>query len=210
RAAELANRWGGQAASFEQLAEALVQSDIVIASTGAPHTIISPALARDVMARRASRPLIFIDIAVPRDVDPAVKDIPCVHVFDIDDLHARLEGSIAERQNEIPRVEAIIDQEVAGFETWLRGVEVMPVIADLRQKAEAIRQRELERTLRYLPDLDPRTREHIQHLSRALVNKLLHEPTLRLRAEAGNGQAAEYAEAVRHLFGLTSESSRSG
>ena len=210
RAAELANRWGGQAVSFEQLAEALMQSDIVIASTGAPHTIISPALACDVMARRPSRPLIFIDIAVPRDVDPAVKDIPGVQVFDIDDLHARLEGSIAERQNEIPRVEAIVDREVAGFETWLRGVEVMPIIADLRQKAEAIRQRELERTLRYLPDLDPQTREHIQHLSHSLVNKLLHEPTLRLRAEAGNGHAAEYAEAVRHLFGLTPESSDTG
>ena len=210
RATELANRWGGQAARFEQLAEALMQSDIVIASTGAPHTIISPALARDVTARRPSRPLIFIDIAVPRDVDPAVKDIPGVYVFDIDDLQARLEGSIAERQNEIPRVEAIVDREVAGFETWLRGVEVMPVIADLRQKAEAIRQRELERTLRYLPDLDPQTREHIQHLSRSLVNKLLHEPTLRLRAEAGDGHAARYAEAVRHLFGLTPKSPRSG
>ena len=96
---------------------------------------------------------------------------------------------------------------IAGIFLDALRVDPTPVLADLRQKAEAIRQRELERTLRYLPDLDPQTREHIQHLSHSLVNKLLHEPTLRLRAEAGNGHAAEYAEAVRHLFGLTSESS---
>jgi len=207
RAAELAQRWGGQAFNFEHLAEAVGRADIVITSTGARHTIIHPNLVRQVMFSRAARPLVFIDIAVPRDVDPAVKDIPGVHVFDIDDLHSRLEGSLADRHNEIPRVEAIIEQEVAGFETWLRGVEVMSVIADLRQKAEAIRQRELERTLHHLPDLDPQTREHIQHLSRSLVNKLLHDPTLRLRAEAQNGHAAEYAATVRYLFGLTADTS---
>jgi glutamyl-tRNA reductase len=205
RATELANRWGGQAYGFEQMADSLVQADIVITSTGAPHTIIGPALLRDVMAQRPQRPLVFMDIAVPRDVDPAVKEIPGVHVFDIDDLHSRLDGSIAERQSEIPLVEAIVEQEVANFEAWLRGVEVMPVIADLRQKAEAIRQSEIERTLRHLPDLDPQIREHIQHLSRSLVNKLLHEPTVHLRAEAGNGHAAEYAETVRQLFGLALE-----
>lgn len=205
RAAELANRRGGQAFGFEQLAEALAQADIVITSTSAPHAIIGPALVCEAMARRPDRSLAFVDLAVPRDVDPAVKGILGVHVFDIDDLQSRLDGSIAERQNEIPHVEAIVDEEVAAFEAWLCGVEVLPVIADLRQKAEAIRQHELDRTLHYLPDLDPQTREHIQHLSRSLVNKLLHEPTLRLRAEANNGHAAEYAEAVRHLFGLKAE-----
>ena len=209
RVAELAERWGGQALSFEQLAEAIRQADIVIASTGAPHTLIRPALVREVMIGRAGQPLVFIDIAVPRNVDPAVGEIPNVRVFDIDSLQARLEGAIAERQNEVPRVEAIVAQEVMAFEEWLRGVEILPVITDLRQKAEAVRQRELDRTLRHLPHLDPQTREHIEHLSRSLVNKLLHEPTVRLRAEAGNGQAAKYAETVRHLFGLTEEQMRS-
>lgn len=205
RAAELAQQWGGQAFNFERLAEAIRQADIVIASTGAPHTLVGPALVREVMSSRSGQPLVFIDIAVPRDVDEAVREIPGVRVFDIDDLQSWVEGSIAERQNEIPRVEAIMAQEVMTFEAWLRGVEVMPVIADLRQKAEAIRRRELDRTLHYLPDLDPQMREHIQHLSHSLVNKLLHEPTLRLRAEANNGHAAEYAEAVRYLFGLQAD-----
>ncbi|HLF27461.1 MAG TPA: glutamyl-tRNA reductase [Anaerolineae bacterium] len=202
RAAELAQDWNGQAYRFDQLAQALSQADIVIASTGAPHTVIDPGLVHDALRTRADRPLVFIDIAVPRDVDPSVRDIPGAYVFDIDDLQSRLGGAIAERQREVPRVEAIVAQEVAAFAEWLHGIEVMPVIADLRQQAETIRQRELERTLSHLADLDPQTRERIERLSRALVNQLLHEPTLRLRAEASNGHAAAYAEAVRYLFGL--------
>ncbi len=208
RATELARRWGGEAFSVEQLADAIGQADIVIASTGAPHVIVTANLVRQAMAGRADRPVVFIDIAVPRDVDPTVKAIPSAHVFDIDDLCLRLEGSIAERQSEIPRVEAIVSEEVTAFEILLRRIEIAPVIADLRRKAEAIRQRELDRTLRYLPDLDPQTLEHVQHLSRSLVNKLLHEPTLRLRAEASNDRASEYVAAVRDLFGLTADGTK--
>jgi glutamyl-tRNA reductase len=205
RAIELAERWGGEALSFEHLTEAIHKADIVITSTGAPHAIINPAIAREALADRAEQPLVLIDIAVPRDVHPDVCEIPGVHLFDIDHLHSRLEGAIAERQNEIPRVEAIVAEEVATFDSWLRGVDILPVIADLRAKAESIRQRELRRALRRLPDLDPRMREQIEHLSESLINKLLHEPTLRLRAEAGNGHTAEYAQTVRHLFGLAVE-----
>jgi glutamyl-tRNA reductase len=205
RAVELAERWGGEALSFEHLTKAIQGADIVIASTGAPHTIINPAIVRDAVMNRMERPLVLIDIAVPRDVHPDVCEIPNVHLFDIDHLHSRLEGAIAERQNEIPRVEAIAAEEVTAFESWLRSVDILPVITALRAKAESIRQRELARTLRRLPDLDPRVREHIEHLSESLINKLLHEPTLRLRAEAGNGQATEYAQTVRHLFGLAAE-----
>lgn len=202
RAIELAEKWGGQPLSFEQLAEAMREADIVITSTGAPHTIVSPAMAREAMNGRA-RPLVFLDIAMPRDVDPAVAEIPGVHVFDIDHLQDCLDGAIADRHAEIPRVEQIVAEEVSAFETWLRGVEIAPVIADLRAKAEHIRQRELVRTLRHLPDLDPETLRHIEHLSESLINKLLHEPTRQLRAEAGNGNAAEYAHTVRRLFGLS-------
>lgn len=202
RAVELAEKWGGQPLSFVQLAEAMHEADIVITSTGAPHTIISPAMAREAMNGRAG-PLVFLDIALPRDVDPAVAEIPGVHVFDIDHLQGCLDGAIAHRYAEIPRVEQIVAEEVAAFEAWLRGVEIASVIADLRAKAEHIRQRELVRTLRHLPALDPETRRHIEHLSESLINKLLHEPTRQLRAEAGNGHAAEYAHTVRRLFGLS-------
>jgi glutamyl-tRNA reductase len=205
RAVELAERWGGEALSFEYLAEAVHAADIVISSTGAPHIIIDSEIARRAMTNRA-RPLALIDIAMPRDVDPAVGDIPGVHLFDLDHLHTRLDGAIAERQSEVPRVEAIVAEEVSVFDSWLRGVDILPVITDLRVKAERIRQRELARTLHYLPDLDPEARQHIERLSESLVNKLLHEPTRQLRAEAGNGHAAEYTQTVRRLFGLATGS----
>ena len=202
RALELADRLGACALGFGQLAEAIRDADIVIVSTGAPHTIIGPEMVRDAMTHRQTRPLVLIDIAVPRNVDAAVREIAGAHLFDIDQLYARLENAVNGRQSEIPHVEAIVAQEVSNFEAWSRGIEIMPTITDLRTKAEHIRQRELDRTLRHLPNLDPETRKHIEHLSESLINKLLHEPTRRLRAQAGNDQAAEYAQAVRHLFDL--------
>ena len=205
RALTLAERWGGEALSFERLDEALRQADIVITSTGAPHAIIDLAMVRTAVAQRQDRPLVLLDIAVPRDIEPTVSEIQGVHLFDIDQLNARLENAVAERRNEIPNVERIVAQEIQLFADWLRGIDMMPVISDLRTKAEYIRQRELDRTLRYLPDLDPQTRQHIEHLSLSIVNKLLHEPTRRLRAEAGNGHAAEYAQLARSLFGLEQE-----
>ena len=206
RAVELAERWGGEALSFEYLAEALHAADIVISSTAAPHIIIDSEIVQRAMTHR-DRPLVLIDIAMPRDVDSAAADAPGVHVFDLDYLHTRLEGAIAERQSEIPRVKAIVAEEVTVFDSWLRGLDILPVISDLRVKAERIRQRELDRTLHHLPDLDPATRQQIERLSESLVNKLLHEPTRQLRAEAGNGHAAEYAQTIRHLFGLATETS---
>lgn len=202
RALELATRWNGQFLSFEQLTDSLRAADIVITSTSAPHTIINATMIQEAMLHRANRPLLLIDIAVPRNIDPAVGEVPGAHLFDIDQLHQRLESNLTGRQNEIPNVEAIIEQEVASFESWLRHMDILPVITDLRSKAEEIRRYELQRTLRYLPDLDPETLKHIEHLSESLVNKLLHEPTRRLRVEAGNGHATQYAQVTRHLFGL--------
>lgn len=204
RAVELAERWSGEALSFEYLTEAVRAADIVISSTGAPHVIIDSDIVRRAMIDR-TRPLVLIDIAMPRDVEPAVSGVPGVHLFDLDHLHARLDGAIAERRSEVPRVEAIVAEEVMAFESWLREVDILPVITDLRTKAERIRQRELARALHHLPDLDPETRQHVERLSESLVNKLLHEPTHQLRAEAGNGHAAEFVQTVRRLFGLVAE-----
>lgn len=201
RAAVLAEQGGGEALRFDQLAEAIHWSDVVITCTGAPNTHIDQPMVRRAVADR-TQPLVVIDIAVPRDVDPAVGQLPRVHLFDIDCLRNHLDSALAERRNEIPHVETIVAEEVSAFETWLRGADIMPVVADLRAKAERIRQRELERALRSLPDLDPKTRQHIERLSKSLVNKLLHDPTLRLKAEASNGRADEYAAAVRYLFAL--------
>ena len=203
RAQQLADRWNATALTFEHLANALIDADIVISSTGAPHILIKPPLVESVMSQRPDRPLVFIDIAVPRDVDPDVTQLPNVRCYDIDQLDARLTDSLAERQQEVPQVEAIIAAEAAGFMTWLSSLEIMPVISDLRTKADTIRRAEVDRTLRQLKDLSDADRQHIEAMSEALVNKLLHDATLRLKAEAGNGHAAEYAAAMRHLFALT-------
>jgi glutamyl-tRNA reductase len=202
RAAQLADRWGGRALTFERLADALAEADIIITSTGAPHLIIGPEVVAPALAARPERPLVFVDIAVPRDVDPDVNQLPGARVYDLDDLQAHLEDAVAEREREAPRAEAIAAEEAAAFGAWLERLEILPVISDLRAKAEAIRRAEVERTLRHLDHLDDADRERIEALASALVNKLLHDPTVRLKAEANNGHATEYAAAVRYLFGL--------
>ncbi len=201
-AAQLAERWNAQVLTFERLIDALAEADIVISSTGAPHTVIKPDMVQAALGRRPDRPLVLIDIAVPRDIDPAVSQIPNVYCYDIDDLEARLNGSMAERKQEIPRVEAIVAEEAADFLAYLRNLEIIPVISDLHAKADAIRRAEVDKTLRRMKGLSEADRRRIEALSEALVNKLLHDPTRQLKAEAGNGHAAEYAAAVRHLFAL--------
>jgi glutamyl-tRNA reductase len=202
RAAQLAQRWGGRALTFEQTTHALAEADIVITSTDAPHVLITPDLTQTALTQRSERPLVFIDIAVPRDVDPEVGRLPNVSYYNIDDLKTHLNGAVAEREREIPQVETIVLEETEKFLDWLRDREVMPVIADLRMRAEAIRHAEVEKTLHRLSHLSQAEQQHIEALAEALVNKLLHAPTLRLRAEANNGHAAEYTAMVRQLFGL--------
>ena len=203
RAQQLADRWQAAALTFENLPDVLLDADIVITSTGAPHILIKPPLVDAAMRQRPARPLIFVDIAVPRDVDPDVNQLPNVRCYDIDDLAARLNDSLAERQQEVPQVEAIITAEAEAFMAWLKSLEIMPVISDLRAKADAIRRAEIEKTFRHLSHLGETDRKRIEVLTESLVNKLLHDPTLRLKAEATNGHAAEYAAAIRHLFALS-------
>jgi len=203
RAAQLAERWGARALTFERLGEALAEADIVLSSTDAPHFVISADLARAALARRPDRPLVFIDIAVPRDVDPGVRQLPGAHYFDIDDLAARLNGALRERQQEVPRVEAIVAEEASIFLDWLRSLEVAPLISSLRAKAKAIRRAEVEKTLRRLPRLTEAERRQIETMTEALVSKLLHAPTQRLKAENQQDNPAHYAATVRDLFALS-------
>jgi glutamyl-tRNA reductase len=142
-------------------------------------------------------------VAVPRNVAASVAGLAHVQLFDLDDLQATLDESLTARQAEVPAVEAIIVEEQKRLEVELHRLTVKPLIVDMRLKAEQIRQAEWERTLRYLGDLDPQAVAHIQHFSRSLVNKLLHEPTVRLRESAGAETAGEYEAAVRVLFGLS-------
>ena len=202
RAHALALRWDAQAATFENLNTALTSADILIASTGAPHTLISHEMVTDAMTQRAARPLVLIDIAVPRDIDPETANIPHVRLYDMDSLNAQLEHSLAERMAEIPQVKTILEEELTKFEDYLKSLEMLPIIADIHQQAETIRQAELDKTFRRLPDLTEAERARIIAMSQALVKKLLQAPTHRLRAEAACSHAPEYATVARTLFGL--------
>jgi glutamyl-tRNA reductase len=205
RAELLAKRWQAEVFTFERLDEALSAADVLVSSTGAPHTIINPGMVERIMEGRSSRPLVMIDIAVPRDIDAKCGEIPGVTVHNMDSLHARLEHSLAEREAEVPQVEAILAEETDKFLVFFNSLDMLPLIADLRQRAEAIRQAELNKTLRRLPDLNEAERARIEALTQALVKKLLDTPTNRLRAQANTPTAPEYADVARTLFGLSTD-----
>jgi glutamyl-tRNA reductase len=209
RARLLADRWDGEADTFENLLPVLQRADVLIASTSAPHTLLHAPLVSQAMAARPERQMVVIDIAVPRDVDADVGQLPNVQLFDIDTLQASLEQSLEGRLHEVPRVEAILVEEQALFMDYLRSLDLLPLIAGMRQKAEAIRQRELEKTLRRLPELTETERARLEAMTQAMVQKILHDPILRLRDEAGGPQATEYALLVRSLFGLSDSGSHS-
>jgi glutamyl-tRNA reductase len=201
----IADRWDAQITTFENLDAALISADILISSTGAPHTIVSSEMVRQAMEVRAQRPLFLIDIAVPRDIDPDVANITPVKLYDIDNLNAKLEHSLAERMAEVPQVKSILDEEIMKFSEYMKSLEMIPIIAEIRQQAESIRQEMLEKTLRRLPDLTEVERDRIEAMTHALVKKLLRAPIYSLRAEASCLHAPEYAAVARTLFGLQSE-----
>ena len=188
-----------EALPLSQLPSALAQSDIVISGTSADGFIVHQSDVAEVMRGRNGRGLMFIDIAVPRDIDPAVRDIAGVHLHDIDDIEAVTSEGWGERQGEVHRVEAIIDEEAGAFIEWWRSLDVYPVIAALRERAETIRLAELERTLKRLPDMDEESRARIEAMTAAIVKKMLDRPITRLKDGADKGL---YMEALQDLFDL--------
>jgi len=200
RATELAADLGGQAIPFDQLGRALADSDIVISSTGAPAFLIDQPAIEAAVRRRNGRPLLLIDIAVPRDVDPAVRRLENVHLYDIDDLQAVAEANMREREKEVDKVEALVEEEVSRFVEWYRSLDVIPTIAALRERAERVRRVELDKTLGHLSNLSPEERAHVEAMSRAIVKKILHQPIARLKSEGGDGE--QYVAALRDLFAL--------
>ncbi|HZP57768.1 MAG TPA: glutamyl-tRNA reductase [Dehalococcoidia bacterium] len=206
RAAELAADLGGRAVPFGRLERTLAEADIVITATAAPEYVIDRALAERATAARGGRPLLVIDIAVPRDVDPAVRDLPGVQLHDIDGLQEIANANHNLRKRELQQVEAIIDEEVARYAEWLRSLEVVPTVAALRARAEAVRQTELERTLARL-DLSAAERKRIEAMTAAMVKRLLHDPIRRLKT---SGEGERYVEAVRALFALDGDEPQPG
>ena len=206
RAEDLARRWTAEARPFEALELELRKADIVISSTAAPHAIFSTAMVSRAMALRPERSLMLIDIAVPRDVEPEVGEIRGVRLYDIDDLESQVRVSLGERRSQVPKVETIIKEELEEFTAWYESLAIRPVVKAMRQQAERIRRREVDRTIRRLASLDVEAREEIEALTRALVKKLLHAPTMCLKEQSRNGNAAQYALIARELFGIDAAS----
>lgn len=200
RGQALAERIHGRALGIDRLREALESSDVVLTSTGADE----PVITADVVRRldRGGRPLLFVDIAVPRDVDPAVSDLPGVTVLDLEDLSTWADRGRAERLAEVDRVADIVREEVERFGLQSAALQAAPLVSSLRDRAEALRAAELARHTKRLNQLDDAQREMIDTITRGIVAKLLHEPSVRLRNQAGTPQGERNAAAVADLFDL--------
>ena len=209
RASQLAERFGGRATSLEALEDELALADVVVSSTGSAGYLVTAEQVERALAGRRERPVFFVDIAVPRDLEPAINDLPGCYLYDIDDLQRVVSESADGRTEELDRAEAIIADEAEQFRAWQRSRDVVPAITSLRELAETIRAQELARAEPRLGALSPRERQAVESLTTQIVNKLLHLPTVRLKeaaaAPTGAADGVHYAEAVRHLFGLVEE-----
>jgi glutamyl-tRNA reductase len=206
RAVEVSGQFGATAHALTELEHALAEADVAVTATSSEAPVVHADVVRAAMTRRSDRPLVLVDLAVPADVEREAGEVAGVRLFDVDDLRAGLDDAMAARLREVPRVEALVEEEVEGFGRRYRELEVEPLLSELRKQAESIRVRELERALDDLGAVDPAVAERMEHLSRTLVKRLLHDPTVRARERAGAGDADEVAEAVRDLFGLSAPS----
>lgn len=205
KAVELAKTFGGKAVKFDDLNKEMAAADIVISSTAAPHPVILKDSMAQAMKARRNKPIFIIDIAVPRDVEPEVNTLYNVYLYDIDDLQNVVENNLAQRQKAAKYAEEIIAEEIKQFTGWLSSLEVAPTISELKEISEKIREEELEKVLARLHGLDEHDQEHIKALSNVLMNRLLHEPIVRLKELAKHKDGYTYIESLRHLFGLNTE-----
>ena len=202
RAQELARALSGTAVPFDDMLGAVGDVDIVITSATAPQPLLTRAGVAGLMARRRGRPLFFIDIAVPRNVESAVNTLDDVYCYDIDDLRSVVDANLRERLREAQRAESMVEREVAKFLARLSDLEVVPTIVSLRERAEAVRVTELRRALARLPAASEETREAMEALSTAIVNKFLHTPITKLRESRRAGTSRSSMDLVQELFGL--------
>lgn len=201
RALGLAQRYGGSAIRFDDLPRELVDADIVVSCTASPHLILDHDELALVLDRRGRRQLVLIDIAVPRDIDPRARELCGVDLFDMDDLQREVARNLSGREAEAERARAIVDEEVERFEAWLGTLDVVPTIAALRERGEAIVEQLLRENEPRWEGLSEADRERVRLLAHTVVKRLLHEPTLRLK-QAGADDGYRYVEALRELFGI--------
>jgi glutamyl-tRNA reductase len=201
KAEHLAAALGGRAAPFEALRDELARADIVISGTGAPGIVIRREDVEAAQAVRRGRPLFVIDIAVPRDVAEDAGKVAGVFLYDLDDVKKVAEANLRERKKEASAAEAILEHEIREFLEWRRSLEVVPLLVELRRRADEIRRAEIEKARRRLGPLTPEQENALEAATTAIVNKLLHGPTVHLKQMAGNGQP-EHVGFIRKLFGL--------
>jgi glutamyl-tRNA reductase len=202
RALGLAQRFDGKAIRFENLPEQLAEVDVVVSTTNSPHHIIERDGLDAVMAARDRRPLVLIDIAVPRDIEPGCREVAGVSVYDIDDVQQIVERNAGSREAEATRAERIIETELDRFERWLASLEVVPTITALRERGDEVVRRVLAENENRWQDLGEDDRARVEMMAKAIASRLLHEPTRRIRRAAGHDDAYQYVSALRELFGL--------
>ena len=200
RAEELAGRFGARAVSLAEARDELAESDVVVSSTSAGGFVLDREAVQATLAARRGRPLFLIDLAVPRDLEPGIHELPGCYLYDIDDLQAVVAESLAGRRTEAARAEEIVAAEAERFRAWQASLDVVPAIASLRARAEEIRARELARAR--LSGLSEQDRRAVESLTSQIVSKLLHLPTVRMKEAAAGADGGMYADVVRDLFGL--------
>jgi glutamyl-tRNA reductase len=206
RALGLAQRFGGEAVAFDDLPAELLRADIVVSSTGAPHQILGREELELVAMERPGRPLVLIDLAVPRDIEPAVRGCPGIALYDMDDLQRAVAENIDAREVEAERAAEVVDEEVERFERWRDSLDVLPTISALRRLGDDVVDQVLRENASRWESLSEADHERVAVLARAVVNRLLHEPTLRLKDAASEDDSYRYVHALRELFDLDTPS----
>ena len=202
RGVNLAKKFNGQAIRFEEIADTLQHADIIISSTGSVDFIIRKKQVKAVMKKRRNSPLFFIDIAVPRDIDPEINRLANAYVYDIDDLKGVIEENLEDRRKEAAKGERIIDEAVIRFREWYENLDVIPTIVALRSKMEAIAGSELEKTLQTLRHLPETDRTAMTRMVQATINKIMHNPTRLLKSDSSHINKSVYLDFTRRLFKL--------
>ncbi len=205
RAEELACKLGGRAVEFDRFPEEMLHSDIVITSTGAPDAIVTRGMMKKITRERRRRPIFMIDIAVPRDIDPSAGELDGVFLYDIDDLDTLVQQSISGRKKEIERVRAIVAEEVQKFNVRLRTLEAVPLIKQIRDKYDHLRDAEWARTSSKLSHLSETDQEAIKVMMQSLINKISHDSLLKIKEYASNGDGLGKLEVAREIFGINDE-----
>ncbi len=202
RAVDLAERFNGQAIDVEEIPESLQLVDIIISSTGSPGYMITRNQVKQKMRKRKNRPIFFIDIAVPRDIDPSINRLNNTYVYDIDDLKGIIDENIGERKNEAIKGERIVDEAVIKYLEWYNNLDIVPTIVALRNKLDIIAKAEMGKTFSMLKHLSKNDQDAIYRMTDSMIKKMLHDPTLYLKSSGFHGNKTKYLDIIRKLFKL--------